>query len=86
MSSKDDPKVHVWITKYALTQGIFEVDARRCDSADQMIEVPGSFSAYYHKPYWHESREEAVSHAKQMRDKKVASIEKKLKKLREMEF
>ena len=83
----DKPEIHVWVTKYTLTSGIFEADAYHCVSvSDRMIEIPGHPPAHYHKPDWHLSREDAVSHAEQMRDKKVASMEKKLKKLREMEF
>lgn len=85
-----DPMIHVWVTKYALTSGIFEVDARHClETSDKMIEVKGegAFStAHYHKPDWHTSREDAVARACEMRDKKVSSMEKKLKRLRDMEF
>ena len=37
-----DTIIHVWITKYALTQGIFEIDATVCtDVSNDMIKQVG---------------------------------------------
>jgi hypothetical protein len=82
----------VWITKYALTAGITEIDAEVCSSvSDGMIRVPkkeGShtYDDYYHKPYWHETREEAVKRAESMRVKKIASLKNSLAKFEKMKF
>lgn len=90
MSRDRDPIIHVWVTKYALSQGIFEADAQHCQSvSERMICIPATgdtLAQHYHKPDWHTSREEAVAHARAMRDKKIVSLEKQLKKLRGMEF
>lgn len=82
----------VWITKYALTAGITETDAEVCSSVSEgMIRVPkkeGShtYDDYYHKPYWHESRKEAVNQAESMRVRKIASLKKSLSKFQDMKF
>lgn len=80
----------VWITKYALTQGIDEVEAEICDS--NMIKVKargtGCIDEYYHGKgkEWHLDRESAVKKAEEMKLKKIASLEKQIKKLKELKF
>jgi hypothetical protein len=76
----------VFISQYALTQGIFSVKARVCD--DSMIEdlSPQLVSSYYHKPHWHHTKEEAKAQAERMRQRKVASLEKQIAKLKAMTF
>ena len=78
----------VWITKYALTRGIYEIEAKVCKSVNsQMIqEVGGQYSMYYHNDEWHETKKEAVAYAESMRDKKIASLKKKIKNLKELKF
>lgn len=81
----------VYITKYALTQGIYEVEAEDC--GNNMIKVPvksrgfNSFD-YYHGEgrEWHRTREAAIERAREMRDKKMDSLEKQMKKLTRMRF
>jgi hypothetical protein len=81
--------MRVWITKYALTEGIIETEARRCEGQGirpgQMIELESTryepCGAYYHRPEWHETRRGAVERAEQMRQKKIASLRKQLAKL-----
>jgi len=79
----------VWITKYALTQGIFEVDGEAKESST-LLYVPkirlGTFDAYYHKPDWHETKEEAVAQAEKMRVAKLKSLEKQVAKIRTLQF
>jgi len=82
--------VKVWITKYALSQGILEAEGTQTETPT-MIRVRGKntdlsvYDSYFHKPYWHLSPVDAAEHAKHLVDKKLASLikqEKKLKKLR----
>ena len=83
--TKSNPTIHVWITKYALTTGIIESDAEHClNVSEKMIQV-GS-GTYYHGNDWHTSREAAVKRAEEMRNRKIRSIEKSLKQLRELTF
>jgi hypothetical protein len=41
---------------------------------------------YYHKPYWHETKEEAIKHAEILKERKIKSLEKQIKKLKELKF
>lgn len=74
----------VWITKYALTKGIFEIDARITDDY--------AFGGTVYECYiregneWHRTYEAAVHKAEEMRDKKIESLEKKFDKLKKMKF
>lgn len=79
-------KQKVWITKYALTKGIYEVN-------DELTPVTGSPGKFYASPHrhaltrdWAPTREEAVKQAEAMRDRKLASINKQIAKLKAMKF
>jgi hypothetical protein len=78
----------VWITKYALSKGIYEVEARACDDAPGMIQQtkPQNIWGYFHKPDWHTSRADANERAEVMRQAKVKSLHKQIKKLEALEF
>lgn len=88
----------VFITKYALTEGIQEMEAEDCSKEvenhkDKMIMVKGNASedkwicdTYYHGNDWHTTREAAVAHAEEMRKKKIVSLQKSIKKLQAMKF
>lgn len=77
----------VWITKYALTSGIFEVDAETCTSPSLMVvRKPGELTAYFHANDWHKSKEDAIARAEEMRAKKIASLRKIIAKLEAMSF
>jgi len=77
----------VYITKYWETQGIYSVDVGVEVNTPTMVSVKGvKWSQYFHKPDWHETWEEAVEHAEQMRQKKITSLEKKLAKLKKLRF
>ena len=84
--------IRVWITKYALTQGIYEVEVTECDNG-MVSQKPqkGSLcnmNSYYHGEgrEWHRTREGAVAKAEAMRKKKIAAIRKQLLKLEAMKF
>jgi len=77
-----------YITKYALTTGIEETGGELSPEY-KLFKRTGpewSWAPYYHKPDWHETREDAVKRANEMRDKAIKSAEKKLAKLRKMRF
>lgn len=69
----------VYITKYALTVGIIEREAEIDGKYPDMIR--DKYGGFYHKPHWHTSMEDAVIHARQMRDKKIITYKKRLAKL-----
>jgi len=83
--------MRVFITKYALTKGVYEIEAKVCESIspDMISEVKeGVCNNCFHGKgkNWHETRESAVERAKKMRDAKVAALKKQIKKLEAMEF
>lgn len=82
--------MRVWITKYALTQSIFEEEVELCENGT-MVMVPGTehaYTAYYHGEgrQWHRTRESAVKQAIAMRDKKIAALNRQLVKLKNTTF
>ncbi len=77
----------VWITKYALTTGIYKIDAKEIKDSHRMIQQSGTnYPTYYHKPDWHESNAEALAHAEKMRQKKIESLDKQIGKIKAMRF
>lgn len=80
-----------YITRYALTQGILEVEADelppyRRRAAEIMFQLPGYYLQYCRVPDWHRTKEEAVAHAEKMRIKTIASLKTKLAKLEQLSF
>jgi len=78
-----------WITKYALTQGIFEVEGIVLRDSPKMLhrtKKDGSPHEYYHKPYWYESRERAVAHAVIQCRRKVDALNKQIARLEGLVF
>ena len=78
----------VWITKYALTQGILEVDATPPNpDRTSMVVVPkgvlGSFAAYFHGGDWHTTQAAAIERVKKMIAQRKAALERQLKALDE---
>lgn len=81
----------VWITKYALSTGIIETEAREArNGADMVIyRMAGdTFDQYAHGEGkdWHRTRESAVVRANEMRAAKLNSIAKQVKKLEALTF
>lgn len=91
-------RFRAYITKYALTKGIQEVEVVDCFdvSAKMVKEIPplpayGQFSLpaygqYFHDDDWHRTREEAVKKAERMRALKMFSLQKQIDKLKKMKF
>ncbi len=82
-----------YVTKYALTQGIIEVEGEVCDGFPDMIEeTEKTEHAYFKRTFhgknteWHETKESAIKKAEEMRDKKIASLRKQIEKLERMKF
>jgi hypothetical protein len=86
----ENPVIHVWITKYALTEGILECDAEHCLSVSaSMVKAPSlGIHACFHGEGkdWHRTREGAVARAEQMRLAKIANLKKAIKRLESMRF
>ena len=77
----------VWITKYALTKGILEIECVKIGDAG-VREVGNSFPTYYHGEgnEWHRTKESAIKKAEEMRQKKIESLKKQIEKLEKMRF
>jgi len=81
--------IKVWITKYALTDGIVLVEAETTHSADMITYRPGSWGKQYahgEGREWHRTPESALKRAEEMRTKKIASLRKSIAKLEAMKF
>lgn len=77
----------VYVTKFTLTQGILEKEAELCSSvSEKMIKVEGKYTEYFHKPFWYESKEDAINHAEKMKEVQIKSLEKRLEKLKKIKF
>lgn len=76
----------VWITKYALTQGIYSVEASPSHTAKMVSTKQTSYSECFHKPYWHETEEAAKLHAAILRSKKLVSLERQIERIKALKF
>lgn len=88
--------IDVYITKYAFTGGIFVRKAYICNDIDPdmicVVEVSpdGLFYKdhghgmvpYFHKNEWFRTQEEAINKANDMKAKKIKSLERKIKQLK----
>lgn len=81
--------MRVYITKYALTEGIIETDGDIYDKIPTMITVrlpKTSFDSNFHGNDWHNNVDVAKAHAEVIRTKKIASLRKQIAKLEAMSF
>lgn len=78
----------VYITKYALTQGIYEAEAEECSGFNGMIKIDGEYPEYYHREGrdWCRTKEDAVKRAEEMREKRILSLKKQIEKLEKLRF
>lgn len=75
-----------FITRYALTKGIIEVEAR--EGSDGWFGPKGQEEWCWRFPLaaWHRTRKAAISRAEEMRVKKIASLKKQITKLENLKF
>ena len=78
-----------YITKHALTEGIFEVDGEIGEVCPTCISVKRknhnlTYTSFYHVEgkEWHKTLKQAKERAEFMRLKKIASLEKQIKRLK----
>ena len=78
--------MEVWITKYALTKGIFKLQV--IDVGDGMVRSADNVLEMYHKEGrdWHRAKESAIAKAEKMRQKKITSLEKQIDKIKKLDF
>jgi hypothetical protein len=79
----------VWITKYALTQGVYELEVERTHSPTMVASIRGHSDCYtqcFHGKDWHETEAAALSEAETMRIAQIASLKKRIAKLEKLQF
>ena len=77
-----------YITKYALSSGIKEVDdARESKTCARMISVPsmGTCATFLGQD-WHTDKQSAIARAEEMRDAKLQSLQKQIDRVRRLDF
>jgi hypothetical protein len=80
-----------WVTKYALTQGIFEVEAEEPNAAYSgliSVKQANTYPLTFHGEGqdWHRTEAEAKTKANKMVTDKISSLKKQLKKLEKTVF
>ena len=70
----------IWITKYALTQGIWQVEAKDVEEGMCMCLIDG-YATYFHGKDWHMTKEAAIERATEMWTAKIQSRRTQLAKL-----
>lgn len=76
----------VYITKYALTLGILEKEVKVSTVSSDMVCDNNNRLHYYHKPYWHENKQDAIGHPNKLKEIKIKSLEKQLSKIKKLAF
>jgi hypothetical protein len=80
----------VYITKYALTQGILEVESIPVTSNHKTVlvgfDLPGLCRQYASPAHAHETKDAAIAKAEKMRLKAIDSLTKKLAELGKLTF
>ena len=77
----------VWITKYALTDGIIEVDSEQDRLTYGLVVTEGAFkNEWFNRRDCFTSRTSAIKKAEEMRQKKIASLKNQIEKLEKMRF
>lgn len=78
-----------FITKYALSSGIEEIDIPAHPSEDGYLSHTQANpwrQHFYNSNEWHRSEADAVARAEEMRTKKISSLKKQIAKLEKMTF
>ena len=81
----------VWITKYALTQGIFSAGVIKVAANGNTVTVRINDQGlnkhfHYHGKEWHRSFKAAVLQAEDMVDRKIKSLKKQITRLENLKF
>ena len=78
--------MRVFITKYALTQGIFEVEVDECEGSPGLVADQSRYTSHYRRPDWHLTREEAADRARVMQATKLGALRRQIRKIEAMTF
>lgn len=76
----------IYISKYALSSGIFYINAEIRESG-MACEIGGYHRCFHEEgKEWHETLEDALKRAEEIRLRKIASLKKQLAKYEKMRF
>lgn len=75
----------VYVTQYAFTDGVTIEEVERTTNVSTVVKRSAVSRICIFKPNWHETREEAVERVAVMREKKIRSLEKQLRKLQALD-
>ena len=76
-----------FITKYALTTGIYKVEGEvKDDMFKQLRNGSGAFDQYFFGKDWHLTEEGAIARAEEMRIRKLKSLDAQIKKISLLKF
>lgn len=82
----------VWITKYALTYGIFERETHSDHRVTSYVHVTERVEAgfacenHFGPNEWSASEEDAKARAREMQQAKIKKLEKQMDKIRKLDF
>lgn len=76
----------VWITKYALSQGIKEIEVEQSKDFPDMVSDKWNASYHGEGREWHRTFESAKMKAEDMRLNKIVSLNKQIQKYEKMKF
>lgn len=76
----------IYVTKYALTKGIQEMEAESVDENRAIVKIYGNLAQYFHNKEYHLSKEAAVEQADLMLKNRISSLEKQIAKLKKLNF
>lgn len=75
-----------WISKYALTKGVYEAEGKLCGDPDETKYFHAGFIFERMHVNAHETREDAITAAEAMRKRKIASLRKQIARLEKLTF
>lgn len=76
-------KTRAFVTKYALTKGIIEVDGYETDHESFYV---GGWQGSFFKNEYYFTMDEAIKNAEERRTRKIKSLEMQIEKLEKMTF
>ena len=79
----------VWVTKYALTEGLHQCPVRSADAALNYLQVMlprAAFPVTFGRKEWAYTREAALARAEEMRAAKITSLKRQIERLKALEF
>ena len=77
----------VWITKYALTDGIIEAEGESCGLEWVSASWDNGYRCNdFEQGEWFDTKERAIQKAEEIRQKKIASLKKQIEELEGMRF